>query len=141
MITYTMDPSYILSESVRLFTVVLRPDSDGKFPTVVVRTPYVDSYENMPEDKIAAAYLAENADWLRRGYAMVIQHCRGRGKSTGDCVPYIHEREDGLTLLDWIRCQPFYNGEIFLKGESYLTSVHYAIAPFPADVRRSRKHI
>ena len=135
MIPYTMDTAYIPSESVRLFTVVLRPDSSGQFPTVVVRTPYVDSYESMPEDQIAAAYLAENIDWLRRGYAMVIQHCRGRGKSTGDCVPYIHEREDGLALLDWIRRRPFYNGEIFLKGESYLTSVHYAVAPFPADIR------
>ena len=65
MIPYTMDTAYIPSESVRLFTVVLCPDSGGQFPAVVVRTPYVDSYEAMPEDQIAAAYLAENVDWLR----------------------------------------------------------------------------
>jgi putative CocE/NonD family hydrolase len=58
------------------------------------------------------------------GYAIVYQECRGTGRSEGDCIPYTNERNDGLDTLDWIRKQDFYNGELFLEGASYLSSVH-----------------
>ena len=135
MFNYYSDYHYLKSGTATLFTVVLVPDRNKKYPIVVVRTPYVDKYENIDEENIAAEYLCENMDWLKRGYAVVVQHCRGRGKSTGDCIPYINEREDGLELLKWIRNQFFYQGEIYLKGGSYLTSVHYATAPFPDDIK------
>ena len=64
-----------------------------------------------------------------------MQHCRGRGKSTGDCVPYIYEREDGLNLQQWIRQHSFYNGELYLVGHSYTSSVHYVTAPFAEDIK------
>ncbi len=135
MINYVADYYYVDSKETKLFTVVLLPGSTGKFPVVIVRTPYVDKFEYEKEENIAIEYLNENKEWLNRGYAVVIQHCRGRGKSEGDCVPYINEREDGLNLQEWIRKQDFYNGEIFLKGVSYLTSVHYATAPFADDIK------
>lgn len=135
MFPYLSDYSYIETGSAYLFTAVLLPAGAQKFPVVVMRSPYVDKYADCDEDRITTEYLSENVNWLKRGYAVVIQHCRGRGKSTGDCIPYINEREDGLALLEWIRKQPFYNGELYLKGGSYLTSVHYAIAPFPDDVK------
>lgn len=135
MIKYIADYKYVESDNVKLFTVVLLPDSTDKFPVVIVRSPYVDKYENEKEENIAIEYLNENKEWLKRGYAVVIQHCRGRGKSEGDCIPYINEREDGLALQEWVRKQKFYNGELFLKGGSYLTSVHYATAPFAEDIK------
>ena len=135
MINYVADYHYIDSKGVKLFTAVLLPDLNKKFPVIIIRTPYVDFYENENEDNIIADYLSEYKNWLRHGYAVVVQHCRGRGKSEGDCIPYINEREDGLLLQEWIRKQNFYNGEIFLKGGSYLTSVHYATAPFADDIK------
>lgn len=81
--------------------------------------------ENEKEENIVISYLNEYKSSLSHGYAVVIRHCRGRGKSDGDCIPYINEREYGLDLQQWIRKQSFYNGEIFLKGKSYLTSVNY----------------
>lgn len=132
---YVADYTYTESEGLKLFTAVLLPDAEGKFPVIIMRSPYVDRYENEQEDNIAAEYLHENYNWLKHGYAVVIQHCRGRGKSEGDCIPYIHEREDGINLQKWVREQKFYNGEIYLKGESYLTSVHYATAPFAEDIK------
>ena len=66
---------------------------------------------------------------------MVYQHTRGKGKSSGDCIPYIYEREDGLKLHDWIRMQSFYNGEIYLIGGSYLSSVHLLCFPFEDDIK------
>lgn len=135
MISYQADYAYLPSGGEKIFTVTLLPDAKGNFPVVLMRTPYVDNYENWPEADIAMDYLNTNRAWLRRGYALVIQHCRGRGKSTGDCIPYINEREDGLNLQAWVRRQPFYNGEIYLKGGSYTTSVHYLTAPFADDIK------
>lgn len=126
---------YVKSENVSLFTVVCLPKREGKFPTVIYRSPYVDKDEETPEAEICVQKQAEYAYWLDAGYAVVFQHCRGRGKSDGECVPYIYEREDGLALQAWIRQQPFYNGELYLRGRSYGTSVHFVTAPFAPDIK------
>ena len=56
--------------------------------------------------------------------------------SEGRRVPYEHEREDGLALLDFVRRLPWYDGEIFLAGGSYLASVHWAyLDANPPDVK------
>lgn len=126
---------YLVIDNAKLFTVVCLPKSGGKFSTVIYRTPYVDSDENLSEIEICQNKLNEYKTWLGNGYAVVFQHCRGRGKSTGNCVPYIYEREDGLFLQDWIRQQPFYNGELYLCGSSYTSSVHFVTAPFADDIK------
>ena len=73
---------YINSHGADLFTVVLLPEADGKFPTVIVRTPYVDWLEDKTEEFIVELCRGENTSWTDRGYAMVIQYCRGRGTSS-----------------------------------------------------------
>lgn len=125
---------YLTVGGVELFTAVITPDGAKKSPTVIIRTPYVDELEDLSEEDIVSKYSKEYQKWTEGGYNIVIQHCRGRGKSGGDCVPYINEREDGLALQQHIRSCSFYNGELFLKGASYLTSVHYATAPFSDDI-------
>ncbi len=126
---------YVPSNGVELFTVACLPSAEGKYPTVIYRSPYVDAEELLSEAEICAHREAEFSYWLDAGYAVVLQHCRGRGKSGGDCVPYIYEREDGLTLQAWIREQSFYNGELYLCGTSYTSSVHYVTAPFAPDIK------
>lgn len=126
---------YLEINQAELFTAVCLPKNCGKFPTVICRSPYVDAAEQQTEEDIGADKLCEYKGWLENGYAVVFQHCRGRGKSSGDCVPYIYEREDGLFLQDWIRKQPFYNGELYLYGCSYTSSVHFVTAPFANDIK------
>lgn len=118
-----------------LFTAVLLPNAVGQFPVMLMRTPYVDALQTVEKEDICLRYLSEFASWLHRGYAVIVQHCRGRGKSSGDFVPYIYEREDGLALQAWVRRQPFYDGSLYLRGGSYLASVHYATAPFADDIK------
>lgn len=127
--------AYLETDGVQLFTVVCLPPEGKKCPVVLFRSPYVDDMELRTEAEICAAYLAGNRNFLERGYAVVFQHCRGRGKSSGDCIPYIYEREDGLHLQEWVRKQPFYNGEIYLCGSSYTASVHFVTAPFAEDIK------
>lgn len=126
---------YLSCDFAELFTVICLPDTCGKHPTVIYRTPYVDNEELMSVDEICENKLREFSHWLDAGYAVVFQHCRGRGKSSGDCIPYIYEREDGLHLQAWIREQPFYNGELYLCGGSYTSSVHFVTAPFAEDIK------
>ena len=122
-------------QTASLFTIVCLPEPAGIFPVVVYRSPYVDDVSSLCEEEICSRLLASQESLLRRGCAVVFQHCRGRGKSSGDCVPYVYEREDGLALHEWIRRQPFYGGELYLCGASYTASVHYVCAPFADDIR------
>ena len=126
---------YLSNNNADLFTVICLPDDKGTYPTVIYRNPYVDSEETVSEKEICTKKAAEFITWIEHGYAVVFQHCRGRGKSSGDCVPYIYEREDGLFLQRWIREQFFYNGELYLCGGSYTSSVHFVTAPFADDIK------
>lgn len=113
-------------DGVELYTLVQLPEAQGKFPTIIKRNSYCPDEMNF--DALA------NED--THGYAVVTQQCRGTAKSRGICIPYINERNDGLDLLDWVRKQAFYNGELFLLGGSYLSSVHYSyLDTDPDDVK------
>ena len=126
---------YIEFDGAKFFTLVLLPKKLGVFPTVIFRSPYVQSLVDVADDEIAENSLKSFENWLSRGYAVVCGHCRGQGKSTGAFVPYVHEREDGLALREWIRKQSFYNGELYLCGGSYTASLHYTTAPFESDIK------
>jgi len=119
-----------MPDGVSLYTLIARPKSGETFPIVLFRTPYdaADSVEKVARELAFS-------DWLSAGFAVVRQHCRGRGLSEGECHPY-HEREDGLATHDFIRTLPFYGGEIYLAGGSYLATVHLACATgFGDDIR------
>ena len=126
---------YLELNGAELFTTLHLPEENGTYPVVICRSPYVDAEQDMGEREICEKKATDFAHYLAAGYAVVHQHCRGSGKSTGDCVPYINEREDGLFLQEWVRKQPFYNGEIYLRGASYTASVHFVTAPFAPDIK------
>ena len=133
--SYFAEHSYVHRMGEDFFTVVLLPYEGGQFPKVIMRTPYANHAIHLKEEEIVAACLDTYKIWLDRGYAVVFQHCRGQGKSTGAFVPYIHEREDSLALFQWVRSRPFYNGELFLRGGSYGASLFYVTAPFACDIK------
>ncbi len=127
--------TFVPSGDAQLFTFAALPAQSGTFPIVIARSPYVDDTENMTREQVCEQLAAAFAGWNEAGYAVVYQHCRGRGHSTGDCIPYIHEREDGLALQEWVRHQPFYGGELYLHGGSYCCTVHLVTAPFADDIK------
>lgn len=108
------------SDGVLLFTRLFSLSPDSKGPVVVMRSPYET---DAPLPPLQTGLLAA---LVKAGYIVVYQHCRGCGKSDGICIPYLNERQDGLALLEWIRKQSFYAGELFLTGGSYLASVHFS---------------
>lgn len=114
---YFKEHSVAMSDGVKLYTYTILPEKNGTFPIVFYRTPY-------REIRSASECIESHQAMLDDGYAVVYQHCRGTGGSQGDFIPYIHERKDGLDTIAWIREQPFYQGEIYPCGGSYMASVH-----------------
>jgi len=107
-----------MSDGVRLYTEIYLSDEAPAGPVVFLRNPYCPA-DSSTDDGTGAFSSA----FVKRGYAVVCQHCRGTGRSEGDFIPFIHERRDGLETLAWIRKQPFYGGEIYPCGGRYMSAV------------------
>ena len=97
-----------MRDGVRLATDVFRPDAPGRFPAVLIRTPY-----NRSEERKDAFFFA------RHGYAAVVQDVRGRYDSEGEWTPLAHEADDGYDAQEWIARQPWSNGKVLTFGSSY----------------------
>lgn len=122
---------FTMPDGVNLYTRIVSPKRKDKFPIIFIRTPYEPAHNGIAHD--ISQY--ENDKFIKNGYAIVLQHCRGRGDSEGVCVPY-DERDDGLNTLDLIRQLDIYNGEIYIFGESYLSTVHLSyLDTNPSDIK------
>lgn len=124
---------FTVSDGTKLYTRIIVPAEYNQCPIVFQRTPYEPSHNGTAH----ALESCENDMFVKSGYAVILQHCRGRGDSEGDCIPYGYaERTDALDTLEIIRTLPFYNGEIYLCGGSYLSTVHLLyLDPTPTDIK------
>lgn len=107
-------------DGVTLRADIYRPDKDGKFPVLLVRTPY---------DKSQGMALTEKDYFPSRGYVVVVQDTRGRFSSEGEFYPFIHEAQDGYDAIEWAAGLPWSDGNIGTVGQSYLALVQYFAAP------------
>jgi len=108
-----------MRDGVRLATDVYVPASPGHLPAVLVRLPYdkCGRYTFMP---------ALAPQFTERGYAFVVQDVRGKFRSEGETVPFVHEVEDGHDTLEWITRQPWSNGVVGMWGDSYYGFTQWA---------------
>ncbi|MGR6321001.1 CocE/NonD family hydrolase [Micromonospora soli] len=96
-------------------------------PTVLVRTPYGRGGPMRLLGRLTA----------ERGFHVVIQSCRGTYGSGGEFAPLVHERDDGLDTLDWLRRQRWWTGAFGMFGASYQGFVQWALAAEAADELRA----
>ena len=106
-----------MDDGVLLATDIYLPKKQGRYPVVLVRTPY---------NKAAEQWMGKAFRLF--GIAVVVQDCRGKFKSEGDFYPFINERSDGLATLRWIREQPWSDGIISGWGGSYVGYTQWAIS-------------
>ncbi len=104
----------------KLYANVLRPDAQGKFPVILIRTPY--GKDRFVETSTFPLYAAQ------RGYVVVVQDVRGCGTSEGELVPYVQEINDGYDAVEWAATLPYSNGKIGTEGCSYLGAVQWQLA-------------
>lgn len=93
------------------------PNSPGKYPVILSRTPY-----GRAGSMLGAEW------WAQRGYVFIAQDCRGRHGSGGNWDPFSAERQDGKDTIDWIAKQPWSNGKVGMIGGSYGGYVQWAAA-------------
>ncbi len=105
-----------MRDGVKLYGDLYRPVREGKFPVLVVRTPYGVQRDGMHESFIRFA---------QHGYAVYAQDVRGRYESEGQWEPFRHEAEDGHDTVVWASKQPWSNGKVALQGGSYLGHVQW----------------
>src|SRR5262245_56158356 len=83
-----------MRDGVRLAADMWRPEAPGRYPVLLVRTPYLKT----------VLRLSEWARWFAsRGYVFVVQDTRGRGDSEGSFEFFAGDGKDGYDSIEWRR--------------------------------------
>ena len=85
-------------------------------PTVFLFNIYADSAQDIAGAKF---YAAEH-------YACVVANTRGKGIPAHEIAPFEHDANDAYAIIDWISHQAWSNGEVGMKGGSYLGFAQWA---------------
>jgi uncharacterized protein len=116
-VTIERDVPSKMRDGVTLRADIYRPKADGKFPVLLVRTPY---------DKNGEANFGLKA--AARGYVVIAQDVRGRYTSDGDWYPFEFESQDGYDTVEWAAALPYSNGKVGMFGGSYVGATQYLAA-------------
>jgi putative CocE/NonD family hydrolase len=104
-----------MRDGVELSVDIYRPESSGRFPVILARTPY-----NKGSEFKNQVYLTEGRYFAARGYVYVAMDVRGRGDSDGKYTPQRNEGLDGYDSIEWCAKQPWSTGKVGTIGASYL---------------------
>jgi putative CocE/NonD family hydrolase len=116
-----------MRDGIRLSANVFLPKAQGKFPVILLRSPY---------GKDDVSELGNVSFHVARGYVVVSQDCRGRGTSEGLWEPFVNEAADGQDTHKWILAQPWCNGVIGTTGGSYLGFTQWISSPGAGEYLR-----
>ncbi len=108
-----------MRDGVKLYATIFRPDAQGKFPVILIRTPY---NQERYQKNTFPGYAAQ------RGYVVIVQDVRGRYSSEGEFLPYAQEINDGYDAVEWAAALPYSNGKVGTQGCSYLGAVQWQLA-------------
>jgi len=114
-----LDVKVVMRDGIRLSTNIYRPDTTGRFPVLLMRSPYGNGGKGDKEGHFFA----------QRGYVVVIQDTRGRYNSEGIFNAMQPETLDGFDTQQWIGKQSWCNGRIGTIGGSYLGFTQWMPAP------------
>ena len=124
-------------DGVRLATDVYRPARGGRpvpgrFPAILERTPYgrnVTYFRDITAADPKPKTRAEVAEiYVRHGYVVIFQDCRGCHDSEGEFIKYLSEGQDGFDTAAWLVRQPWSNGLFGTMGLSYAAHTQGALA-------------
>ena len=117
-IASSFDMAVPMRDGVRLSANVFRPEAPGRYPTILMRTPYGKGN----------VVFANYASFVEHGYVFMVQDVRGRYASEGVFKPLEQEPADGDDTLNWIARQPWSDGKVGMMGGSYLGIAQWKVA-------------
>ncbi|NHJ47521.1 MAG: CocE/NonD family hydrolase [Asgard group archaeon] len=98
-----------MRDGVKLSTIISRPETEEKYPALLLRLPYNAKNFYFVTQKIIEQF----------NFVAVIQDTRGRYDSEGT-YQVLNEKEDTLDTINWISKQEWFNKELHIFGASYL---------------------
>jgi len=105
-----------MRDGVRLSVDVFQPKRDGRFPAILIITPY----SNNP------GYQGRGSWFAQRGYVVAVADSRGRNDSEGTWDPFSPKHKtDGYDLVEWLAAQPWCDGRVGMMGLSYMGWVQW----------------
>lgn len=114
-----------MRDGVTLKADVYRPAAPGRYPLLLVRSPY-----GKERDRVFLASILDPVRAARAGYVVIYQDCRGCGASEGETEfgNMLCEGEDGYDSVEWAAALPYGNGAVGMFGLSYLGTVQFLAA-------------
>ena len=113
-----------MRDGVHLVSDIWLPQGEGRYPVVLIRTPYERSGDYYVPDRILKLAHA----WAAHGIGVVNQDVRGRGDSEGTFEFFHPEGRDGHDTIEWIARQPWSNGQVAMSDGSYKGTVQWLAA-------------
>ena len=98
-----------MRDGVKLATDIYLPEGKGPWPVILTRTPY---------NKTSMLGAGRPSFWTSKGYAIVVQDCRGRFASEGPSLPFMDDHFDGYDTVEWVAKQSWSNGKVGMTGAS-----------------------
>lgn len=105
-------------DGAKIAAIVVRPRSIGarKLVSLLCFTIYANDRWAFADAVKMAAY----------GYAGAVAYTRGKGRSPGPVVPYVHDGADAATVIEWLAHQPWSDGRVGMFSGSYNASTQWA---------------
>ncbi|MFD0589148.1 CocE/NonD family hydrolase [Paenibacillus sp. GCM10027627] len=110
-----------MRDGIRLRADIYRPAGSGRWPVLLMRTPY------NKEDAQTMNY-GHPTWYAQHGYVVVVQDTRGRWKSEGEFIPHQSERDDGYDTVEWAASLPYALPKVGMYGFSYVGAAQWQAA-------------
>ncbi|MFC2119009.1 CocE/NonD family hydrolase [Bacteroidota bacterium] len=123
-----------MKDGVRLCTDIYRPKTDKPVPVIFSKTPY--NFNTWGDGKERLGNYRRAYEYIKRGYAYVVQNERGRYFSEGEWDILGPPTTDGYDAFSWMEKQEWCNGKIATYGCSSTAEWQMAVAALdhPAHV-------
>lgn len=123
-----------MRDGIRLCTDIYRPKTDKAVPIIFSKTPY--NFNTWGDGEERTGSYRRAYEYVKRGYAYVVQNERGRYFSEGEWDILGPPTTDGYDAFTWMANQDWCNGKIATYGCSSTAEWQMAVAALdhPAHV-------
>ena len=115
-----------MRDGIRLATDIYRPKAEGQYPIIFSRTPY--NFNTWVDGKQRLREAQRALDYIKQGYAYVVQNERGRYFSEGEWDILGVPLTDGYDAFEWMKNQSWSNGKIGTLGCSSTAEWQMAVS-------------